>query len=50
MQPEEAAMHARFLCLSRKFAHLPAEEREARALELERELNQERQVRIRRAA
>lgn len=44
MRPEEVAMHARVLRLSRKFAHLPAEEREARALEeLETELNQERQ-------
>jgi hypothetical protein len=33
MRPEEVAVHARVLRLSRQFAHLPAEEREARALE-----------------
>jgi hypothetical protein len=49
MRHEEVAMHARFLRLSHKFAHLPAEEREARTLEeLERELDQERQERRRR--
>lgn len=49
MRPDEVAMHARFLRLSHKFAHLPAEERGARALkELERELDQERQQRRRR--
>jgi hypothetical protein len=48
MRPEEVAMHARFLRLSHKFAHLPAEEREARTLEeLEKELEQERQERNR---
>jgi hypothetical protein len=49
MRPEEVVMHARFLRLSRKFAHLPAEDREARTLEaFERELNQEREERRRR--
>jgi hypothetical protein len=49
MPLEEVAMHARFLRLSQKFAHLSAEEREARTLEeLERELDQERQERRRR--
>jgi hypothetical protein len=49
MRPEEVAMHARFLRLSHKFAHLPAEEQKARTLEeLERELDQERQERRRR--
>lgn len=49
MRLEEVVMHARFLRLSRKFAHLPAEERGARTLEeLERELDQERQERRRR--
>src|SRR5229473_1615975 len=49
MRPEEVLMHARFLRLSQKFAHLPAEDREARTFEaLERELNHEREERRRR--
>jgi len=48
MRSEEVLMHARFLRLSQKFAHLPAEDREARTFEaLERELNQEREERRR---
>jgi hypothetical protein len=48
MRPEEVLMHARFLRLSQKFAHLPAEDREARTLEaLERELTNEREERRR---
>jgi hypothetical protein len=49
MPPHEVAMYLRFLRLSRKFDHLPQEEREALAFEeLERELAQEREERRRR--